>query len=447
MSSLSTPPLPRAKPAPSARLRGLGFWLTAGVLGLLVFASSAPSPLYGVYAQKWRFSATTLTAVFAVYALALIVTLLVVGPLSDYVGRRPVIVAALVIEIGAMSLFLAATGVGWLYAARVLQGCAVGAATGALSAALIDLQPEGSTRAPVVNSFTPGFGLALGALVTSALVQYGPAPTHLIWWLLLGGFALAIPLVLAAPESVVRRPGALRSLRPRLGVPRPCLGAFIAGLPGMVALWALGGFYLSLGPALAASITGSVNLLWGGVVIVLLTGVGSLSSLLFRNSAPADAVLWGAVALLTGVGVTVGGIEAPSTALLLVGTAIAGVGFGVVFLGSFRILSGLAPPTERARMVATIYVVCYLSFSLPAIAAGLAVTHSSLHDTSLGYAAFVGGLSAIAAAAALARRDGQKRTAGRMGVHELPPTPCAAPMTETQVIDRSVAGASISSSS
>ena len=446
MSSLTPSREPQARPVLGFLPRGIGFWLLAVVLGLLVFASSAPSPLYGVYQQKWQFSATTLTAIFGVYALALIATLLLVGALSDYVGRRPVIVGALVIEIGAMSLFLAATGVGWLYAARVLQGCAVGAATSALSAALIDLQPQGSTRAPVVNSFTPGFGLALGALVASALVQYAPAPTHLIWWLLLGGFALAIPAVLAVPESVARHPGALRSLRPRLGVPRPCLGAFVAGLPGMVALWALGGFYLSLGPSLAGSITGSRNLLWGGVMIVLLTGVGSLSSLLFRNSAPAAAVLWGAVALLAGVSVTVGGIETPSAALLLVGTAVAGVGFGVAFLGSFRILSALAPPTERARLVATIYVVCYLSFSLPAIAAGVAVTHSNLHDASLGYAAFVGGLSAIAVASALARRSSHKRTAGRVGTHELPPTPCATPMTEIPAIDRGAAAASSSSS-
>jgi MFS family permease len=232
MSSLTTDRGPRARPVLGFLPRGVGFWLLAVVLGLLVFASSAPSPLYGVYQQKWQFSATTLTAIFGVYTLALIVTLLVVGPLSDYVDRRPVIVGALVVEIGATSLFLAATGVGWLYAARVLQGCAVGAATSALSAALIDLQPQGSTRAPGVNSFIPGFGLALGALVTSALGQYAPAPTHLIWWLLLGGFALAIPAVLAVPESVVRHPGALRSLRPRLGVPRPCVGAFAQGCRG-----------------------------------------------------------------------------------------------------------------------------------------------------------------------------------------------------------------------
>jgi MFS family permease len=438
MSSLNTAPEPRASLVLGVQLRSMSFWLMAVVLGLLVFASSAPSPLYGVYQQKWRFSATTLTAIFGVYALALIVTLLVVGALSDYVGRRPVIVAALVFEIGAMALFLAANGVGWLYGARVLQGCAVGAATSALSAALIDLQPEGSTRAPVVNSFIPGFGLAAGALVTSALVQYGPAPTHLVWWLLLGAFALAIVGVLAVPESVARHAGALQSLRPQLGVPRACLGAFIAGVPGMVALWALGGFYLSLGPSLAASIVGSRNLLWGGAVIVLLAGVGSMSSLLFRNSEPANAVLWGALALLAEVGITVDGVEAPSAAVFLVGTAVSGVGFGVSFLGGFRILSALAPAAKRARMVATIYVVCYLSFSLPAIVAGVAVTHSTLHDASLGYAAFVGVLSAVAAASALAQRATHKRHAARLGIDNLPPTPCAAPMTEIPVVDRGV---------
>jgi hypothetical protein len=204
----------------------------------------------------------------------------------------------------------------------------------------------------------------------------------------------------------------------------------------MIALWALGGFYLSLGPSLAASITGSDNLLWGGVVIVLLTGVGSLSSLLFRNSAPADAMVGGALALLVGVAVTVGGIVAPSSVLFLVGTAIAGVGFGVAFLGGFRILSALAEPAERARMVAVIYVVCYLSFSLPALLAGVAATHSGLHDASLGYAAFVGALSAIAAASAIARRASHKRDAGRLGTHDLPPTACAAPMIDLPVIDR-----------
>lgn len=151
--------------------RAAGFWLVAGVLFLLLFASAAASPLYSVYQAQWRFSATTLTSVFAVYVLVLLLTLLVFGSLSDYLGRRRVIAVALAAGAGACGLFLAAHGVGLLFAARALSGASAGAATSAGGAALIDLQPPGSGRAPVVTSAAVLLGLAAGGLGTSALVQ------------------------------------------------------------------------------------------------------------------------------------------------------------------------------------------------------------------------------------------------------------------------------------
>ena len=171
--------------------RVAAFWLVAGAWFLLLFAAAAPSPLYGVYQTEWRFSAITLTAVFGVYALGLLVALLVFGSVSDYLGRRRVISVAIAAGAGACGLFLAAHGVGLLFAARALSGAAVGTAAGAVGAALIDLQPVGSGRGPVVISAANLSGLAAGALGTSALVQYGQAPTHLVWWLLLGAFAVA----------------------------------------------------------------------------------------------------------------------------------------------------------------------------------------------------------------------------------------------------------------
>ena len=153
-----------------------GFWVVAGVFVLLLFAAAAPSPLYGVYQAHWRFSAITLTAVFAVYALLLLVTLLVFGSVSDFAGRRQVILVSLAMSAGACGLFLAAHGVGLLFAARALQGAAVGTASSAAGAALIDLQPPGSGRAPVVTTAASLLGLGAGGLGTSALVQYGPAP-------------------------------------------------------------------------------------------------------------------------------------------------------------------------------------------------------------------------------------------------------------------------------
>ena len=187
----------------------------------MLFASAAASPLYDVYQAQWGFSATTLTAVFAVYVLVLLVTLLVFGSLSDYLGRRRVIAAALAAGAGACGLFLAAHGVGLLFAARALQGGAVGIATSAAGAALIDLQPDRSRRGPVVTSAAVLLGLGVGALGTSALVQYAPAPTHLVWWLLLGASAVGAVAVLAIPETAAGRRGVASSLRPRRGRAAP----------------------------------------------------------------------------------------------------------------------------------------------------------------------------------------------------------------------------------
>jgi MFS family permease len=155
--------------------RTLAFWLTAGVFCLLFVATAAPSPLYRVYQGEWHFSTATLTGVFAVYALVLLVTLLVFGSVSDEFGRRDTTVAGLAAFAAACGVFLIADGVGPLLVARALQGVAVGLATGALGATLLELQPEGSWLAPLVSIAAPALGLAMGGFGTSALVQYGPA--------------------------------------------------------------------------------------------------------------------------------------------------------------------------------------------------------------------------------------------------------------------------------
>jgi hypothetical protein len=385
--------------------RAAGFWLVAAVLFLLLFASAAASPLYGVYQAQWRFSATTLTAVFAVYVLVLLLTLLVIGSLSDYLGRRRVIAVALAAGAGACGLFLAAHGVGLLFAARALQGAAVGAATSAAGAALIDLQPEGSSRGPLVTSATVLLGLAVGGLGTSALVQYAPAPTHLVWWLLLGASAVAAVAVLVIPETAPRRPGVLASLRPRVAVPRQARGMFAVALPVMIAAPALNGFYLSLGPSLAAQVLRSPDLLWGGLVIFLVTGTGAAATVAFRGLGDPAAMLAGCLFLLAGGVMTVAAIETASAAAFLAGGAVAGAGVGTgFFLGAYRILTALAGPGQRAGLVAAIWIVFYLAFSVPVVAAGVATTHFGLHQTAVVYSAALAVLAAAAAGIFLFRR-------------------------------------------
>ena len=375
----------------------------AGVLCLLFVAAGAPTPLYGVYRAQLRFSATTLTAVFAIYALVLLLTLLVFGSVSDYLGRRRVILAALVVTAGAYAVFLTAHTVGLLFAARALQGLAVGIATGALGAGLIDLQPGGSGLAPLITTAAPLLGLGAGALGSSALVWYGPAPTRLVWWLLLGASVAAAAGIVAMPEPGTRRAGVLASLRPRVGVPRQARGTFATAVPCLIAVWALSGLYQSLGPSLAAQVTGSRDLLWGGLLVFLLTGVAAGATVAFRTLRPRTAMLAGCLILLAGLAVTFAAIATTTAAAFLAGTAVVGVGTGLALLGVNRTLIPLAPPGKRASLIAAIFIISFLGLSIPALIAGVATAHFGLHRTALVYCAAIAALIAIAAASLILR--------------------------------------------
>ena len=386
--------------------RAGGFWLVAAVLVLLFVVAAAPSPLYGVYQAHWRFSAITLTEIFAVYALVLLVTLLVFGSVSDYLGRRRVILAGLLMTAGACGLFLAAHGVGLLFAARALNGAAVGTAVSALGAALIDLQPAGSRLAPVLTTAASLLGLAVGGLGASALVQYGPAPSHLVWWLLLGVSLAAAVAFVAMPQTAPVRAGALASLRPRVAVPRQARGTFAMALPCLVAVWMLSGFYLSLGPSLAKQVLGSSDLLWGGLVIFLVDATGAAATVVSRRVSGPAAMLAGCLSLLTGTVVTLAGIETTSAAVFLAGTAVAGAGFGTAMLGTFRTVSALALPDQRAGLIAAYFIASYVAFSVPVVAAGVAITQFGLHRTALVYGAAIAVLAAVAAGSLIFRHGG-----------------------------------------
>src|SRR4051812_15433918 len=236
-------------------------------------ASAAPSPLYVVYQHLWGFSATTLTIVFAVYVLGLIGALLTLGALSDHIGRRPVLAAAIALEATSLALFLTAGDVTVLLVARLLQGIATGAALTTLGAALVDLNPPHAPgRAGLINGIAPVAGLAVGALGCGALVQFAPEPTHLVWALLLAAMVLAGYVVARLPETSARRPGAVASLAPKLGVPSRLRADVLALAPIIVASWALGGPYLSPGPSGAAGVFGLTNHLIGGFVGAPLCG-------------------------------------------------------------------------------------------------------------------------------------------------------------------------------
>ncbi len=385
----------------SGRLsRPIAFAAIAAIFVIFAAAASAPTPLYVVYQKEWGFPNSTLTLVFAVYVFGLIGSLLVLGGLSDHVGRRPVLAAAVALEALAFVLFFIAGNVTVLLVARVAQGIATGAAFSTLSATLVDLNPAHSPgRAGLVNGVAPISGLAIGALGCGALVQYAPAPTHLVFAVLFAGMVFAGLAVVRSPETSARRPGAIASLVPLLGIPARLRPDVFALVPIIVASWALGGLYLSLGPSVAASLFGLRNHLIGGLVVALLSGAGALTAFLLRAWPTSRVLGISAILLSAGTALTFAGVEVHSVTLAGAGTIVAGVGFGASALASFGTLARLAAPGERSEVFAFALVIAYLAFSLPALAAGFASTSFGLHPTtvvySLGVVAF--GLIALAA--------------------------------------------------
>jgi MFS family permease len=376
-----------------------GFAVLFGTFTLLAFASSAPSPLYVVWQREWGFSAITLTSVFAVYAIALLGALLVAGSLSDHLGRRPVLLLALGIEIVAMVGFAEAGDVGWLFAARVLQGVATGMAMGTLSAGLLDLQADDKPwRGALAGVVAPMTGIATGALATGLLIDHAPSPTSFVFWLLVGGFALAAGLALLVPETVRNDGQWHSSLVPQIGVPEDVRAAFVRSLPCLAATWALGGLVLSIGPSLTAGVLGATSHVSGALPIFLMAGISAVASIRARTIRPRTVARVGLVALIVGIAMVVGALSARSDLLFLAGAAVCGIGFGPGFGGIFRLLTDLAPVERRAEVVSSILTVSYLAFSLPAIIAGVAVTQVGLRDTAEVYGLALMALALLALA-------------------------------------------------
>jgi hypothetical protein len=339
------------------------------VAAAITFSASgaAPTPLYHEYQEHFGLTAFMITIIFAAYVLCLLLALLTVGSLSDYIGRRPAILAALTVNVLAMILFMIANSATALIVARAMQGFANGLAVTTLAATILDTDKE---RAPLLNSFTAFAGLSAGTLGAGALVTFAPAPEQFVYVVLLVLCVIEATILWFMPETATTKPGALASLRPRVHVPRVARATFATVTPVNVASWSLGGFYFSLMPAVVRAATGTTLPIVGGLVVATLTFSGAVAVVALRHLAPEKMFLLGIVTLAFGVLTTLAGVQFQNVGVMLFGTIVGGTGFGTVYSGTLRSVLPYAQPGERAGLLAAYFVEGYLSFSLPALAAG-----------------------------------------------------------------------------
>jgi MFS family permease len=346
-------------------------YLLASLVVSLLAGSAAPTPLYAIYQRQWGFSPITTTIVFGVYAVAVLAALLGLGRLSDSIGRKPVLLAALGIQVLSMLVFARAGGVGALLTARVIQGLATGTALGAIGAGMLDVDRE---RGALANALSPGLGTGSGALVSALFVQFLPAPTHLIYVALIGVFALQAIGVGLLRETVTRVPVTATAFVPEVRLPRAVRGPVLAAAPVLFAVWALAGLYAALGPALVQTLTGSASVVLGAASVTVLTVTAVTAVYLLRNVYARTVLVVGITALVAGVAITLIALGVGSVGLFFAGTAVSGIGFGAGFQGGIRTVVPQAAPHERAGVLSLLFVISYLGMGVPAVAAGFGAT-------------------------------------------------------------------------
>jgi MFS family permease len=388
--------------------RSAAFALTAYAFAVTMLGTTLPTPLYSLYRVEFGFSELMITVIFATYAAGVITALLLVGRLSDQIGRRPVLLPGIALSAASAVAFLLAQGLAPLLIGRVLSGLSAGIFTGTATATLLDFAPHRHpARGTLVATAANMLGLGFGPLLAGLLAQYAADPLRLPFWV---DLALLLPATLAIvaipePVQVRERP----RLRPQgLRVPAQVRPVFIRGALAAFAGFAVLGLFTAVSPAFLGQTLAITNHAVVGLVVFAVFAASFAGQLVFEVAPKRLAMPLGCGALIAGMALVAAGLAVPSLALLVVGGVIAGVGQGLSFRAGLTGVNAAAPPEERGEVASSFFVVAYVAISVPVIGVGVLAEAAGLRTAGLVFAAVVAAIAGVVLAL-LARRPAATR--------------------------------------
>ncbi|MFI9721821.1 MFS transporter [Streptomyces sp. NPDC052396] len=372
--------------------------MAAYAFAVVMCGTTLPTPLYGLYQRQLGFSALMVTVIFAVYAFGVIAVLLLLGQLSDTVGRRPVLFAGLVASALSALCFLFARGLPELFAGRVLSGLSAGLFTGTATAAVVELAPRRWAGAAALTATAANMGgLGGGPLLAGLLAQYGPDPLHWVFLVDLMLVAVAMAGLLTVPETVRAQRGVPPRPR-RLRVPRSVRPAFVPAAMAGFAGFATLGLFTSVAPSFLSQVVGVSGPAVSGCVVCAVFAASTAGQLLMGRSGVHRALSWGCVVLVAGMAVIFCSLLVSSLPLLVLGAVTAGMGQGLSFRAGVTVVGERSPAGRRAEVNSALFVVFYVALSLPVIGVGAMAVTLGLRQSGL---VFTGCVALLAAATAV----------------------------------------------
>ncbi|MBQ0777432.1 MAG: MFS transporter [Pseudomonas sp.] len=375
--------------------RGLAMIAALLAIFTTIFASNLPTPLYSYWKDQWGFSSTALTAVFSIYVLGVVATLLILGSLSDKLGRRQMMVPGLVFILAGASAFLLATDIYGLGLARLLTGIGTGLVTGAASAALVELEPnENWTRAATLSALFFTLGAFAGPTVSSIALYFGTGaafwPFLVIIALTLGSIILLLTAPWPAHLGQRQHNFKLRNWRPTtIKVPRELLGAFIFAAAAICLAWSTGSLYASLGPSLAMNLTGISDRAVAGLFAAAWQLMAGISQFACQRQPLNRLLIAGPIMLITGLVIMASSVLLSSPSLFALATLATATGAGATGVVAIASISQVAPPAERGGIISAFYLMAYLTMASVVLGVGFTSDVIGFGTTVLGFTTLI----------------------------------------------------------
>ncbi len=373
-----------------------GFIATALALAVGMMGTTLPTPLYALYRQRFGFSELMITVVFAVYAAGVIAALLLVGRLSDQIGRRRMLLPALGASALSAGVFLLADGLPLLLTGRIISGLSAGIFTGTATATLVDLAPaDRRGRATLVAAVANMGGLGFGVLLAGVVSQWAGSPLRLIFWVYLVLLVPAAIGIWAMPEPVTRSSHPrLRARIPR--VPPSLRNVFVRAALAAFAGFAVLGLFTAVAPAFLGQDLGVTDRAAVGLVVFSVFAASTAGQVMLALLPEDMALPAGCIALIAGMALLALSLAVSSLALLVLASVTAGVGHGLSFRAGLAALNAGSPAAQRAEVASSFFVVAYAGISLPVIGEGALAQAIGLRPAGLAFAAAVAALAAVA---------------------------------------------------
>jgi MFS family permease len=375
---------------PRARSHLAGSVFVAFAFAVTMMGTTLPTPLYPLYNRAFGLAPALTPVIFATYALGVVATLLFLGYLSDEIGRRPMMLAAVCLSTASAVTFLLAKGLTALLIGRVLSGLSAGIASGTATAWLVDLAGRrGKQRATLLAVAANIGGLAFGPLVAGLLAGLAPSPLRLPFVVNLALLAPALLGVLAAPETVSVPGGRIRLRVQSMRVPPVVSDIFPPAATVGVCAFAVAGVFSAVAPEFLGNQLGDKSAVHAGLLVFLFFAMATAGQLIVNRIPKRRGLEVGCLVLLVGLGLLASALAARSPVLLFVSAAVSGLGEGLPVgfgLGAINEKVG----DKRGETDSAYFVLLYCGVALPVVGVGFVAVATGMVIAGLLFCAIVG---------------------------------------------------------